>query len=73
MDDSASAFIRTDEGTTISLEVAWATNRPTNDEFFLRGTEGGVGSTAQTRRSHCLETADTAGCTTERPTSRHSG
>ncbi|CQR49494.1 MULTISPECIES: Gfo/Idh/MocA family protein [Haloferax] len=42
VDDSASAFIRTDEGTTISLEVAWATNRPTNDEFFLRGTEGGV-------------------------------
>ncbi|WP_411963902.1 Gfo/Idh/MocA family protein [Haloferax sp. YSMS24] len=42
VDDSASAFIRTAEGTTISLEVAWAVNRPTNDEFFLRGTEGGA-------------------------------
>ena len=42
VDDSASAFIRTADGTTISLEVAWAVNRPTNDEFFLHGTEGGA-------------------------------
>ncbi|WP_410767031.1 Gfo/Idh/MocA family protein [Haloferax sp. DFSO60] len=42
VDDSASAFIRCANGTTISLEVAWATNRPTNDEFFLRGTKGGA-------------------------------
>ncbi|ELZ83157.1 oxidoreductase [Haloferax elongans ATCC BAA-1513] len=52
VDDSASAFIRTAEGTTISLEVAWATNRPTNDEFFLRGTEGGA---RFDRASHELE------------------
>ncbi|KAB1193826.1 gfo/Idh/MocA family oxidoreductase [Haloferax sp. MBLA0076] len=55
VDDSASAFIRTDEGTTISLEVAWATNRPTNDEFFLRGTEGGA---RFDRASHELEFYD---------------
>ncbi|SFK84555.1 Predicted dehydrogenase [Halogranum rubrum] len=42
VDDSASAFIRCANGTTISLEVAWAANRPTNDEFFIRGTEAGA-------------------------------
>ncbi|SFG40386.1 Predicted dehydrogenase [Halopelagius inordinatus] len=42
VDDSASAFIRCEGGKTISLEVAWATNRPTNDEFFLRGTDAGA-------------------------------
>ena len=42
VDDSATAFIRTATGQTISLDVAWATNRPTNDEFILRGTEAGA-------------------------------
>ncbi|WP_224268778.1 Gfo/Idh/MocA family protein [Haloprofundus salinisoli] len=42
VDDSASAFIRSVDGQTISLEVAWATNRPTNDEFVLRGSEAGA-------------------------------
>ncbi len=42
VDDSATAFIRTAKGQTISLDVAWATNRPTNDEFILRGTEAGA-------------------------------
>lgn len=42
VDDSASAFIRCADGTTISLEVAWAANRPTNDEFVIRGTEAGA-------------------------------
>ncbi len=42
VDDSASAYIRTADGTTVSLEVAWAANRPANNEFFIRGTEGGV-------------------------------
>lgn len=42
VDDSASAFIRTAAGQTIALDVAWAVNRPTNDEFVLRGPEGGV-------------------------------
>ncbi len=39
VDDSASAFIRCADGRTISLEVAWATNRPANHEFVVRGTE----------------------------------
>ena len=51
VDDSVSAFIRTDRGQTISLDVAWATNRPTNDEFVLRGT--GAGATFD-RASHEL-------------------
>ncbi len=42
VDDSVTAFIRTANGQTISLDVAWATNRPTNDEFVLRGTEAGA-------------------------------
>ncbi len=42
VEDSATAFIRSADGQTISLEVAWATNRPTNDEFYLRGTDAGA-------------------------------
>src|SRR6056297_3624118 len=42
VDDSASAFIRTANGQTISLDIAWATNRPTNDAFVLRGTDAGA-------------------------------
>lgn len=39
VDDSASAFVRCDGNRTISLEVAWATNRPSDHEFVVRGTE----------------------------------
>ncbi len=42
VDDSVSAFIRCTEGRTVSLEVAWATNRPPTDEFVIRGTEAGA-------------------------------
>ena len=42
VDDSASALIRGADGSTVSLEVAWAANRPTNDEFVIRGTEAGA-------------------------------
>ncbi len=42
VDDSASAFVRDVDGNTISLEVAWATNRPPTDEFVVRGTEAGA-------------------------------
>jgi len=42
VEDSASAFVRAADGSTVSLEVAWATNRPTNDEFVIRGTEAGA-------------------------------
>ncbi|MDQ2049602.1 Gfo/Idh/MocA family oxidoreductase [Natronolimnohabitans sp. A-GB9] len=39
VDDSASAFIRCAGDRTVSLEVAWATNRPPTHEFVVRGTE----------------------------------
>ncbi|ELY62175.1 oxidoreductase domain-containing protein [Natronolimnohabitans innermongolicus JCM 12255] len=39
VDDSASAFIRCADDRTISLEVAWATNRPATHEFVVRGTK----------------------------------
>ena len=42
VDDSASAFIRCAGNKTISLEVAWATNRESNHEFVLHGTESGA-------------------------------
>ncbi|MFW5977604.1 MAG: Gfo/Idh/MocA family protein [Halohasta sp.] len=58
VDDSASAFIRTDEGQTISLDVAWAVNRPTNDEFVIRGTEAGA---RLDRASHELTLFESSG------------
>ncbi|RKD97041.1 putative dehydrogenase [Halopiger aswanensis] len=39
VDDSASAFVRCADDRTISLEVAWATNRPADHEFVIQGTE----------------------------------
>jgi predicted dehydrogenase len=42
VDDSASAFIRCADGSTVSLEAAWATNRPANHEFLIRGTDAGA-------------------------------
>jgi predicted dehydrogenase len=42
VEDSASAFVRLADGRTVSLEAAWAVNRPPTQEFFVRGTEGGA-------------------------------
>jgi predicted dehydrogenase len=42
VDDSVSAFVRCETGQTISLEVAWATNRPPAKELVVRGTEAGA-------------------------------
>lgn len=42
IDDSASAFIRCADNTSISLEVAWATNRPPSNKFIIRGTKAGA-------------------------------
>ena len=42
VEDSATAFIRTAGDRTVSLDVAWATNRPTNNEFVVRGTDAGA-------------------------------
>lgn len=42
VDDSVTAFLRADNGATITLEVAWETNRPSDNTFFIRGTDGGA-------------------------------
>jgi len=42
VEDSASAFIRCAGGKTVSLEVAWATNRPPEQEYVLRGSGAGA-------------------------------
>lgn len=42
VDDSASAFLRCADGTTLSIEIAWATNRPPSQEYYLRGTGAGA-------------------------------
>ncbi|WP_090379783.1 Gfo/Idh/MocA family protein [Natronobacterium texcoconense] len=42
VDDSVTAFIRCEDGQTISLEAAWATNREESMDFRVRGTEAGA-------------------------------
>ena len=42
VDDSASAFIRCADGSTIALEVAWASNRPDSQEYVVRGSGAGA-------------------------------
>lgn len=42
VEDSATAFLRTATGETVSVEIAWAANRPRTDEFVLRGTDAGA-------------------------------
>jgi predicted dehydrogenase len=42
VDDSASALVRAAGDATVSLEVAWASNRPRTTEYVIRGTEGGA-------------------------------
>ncbi len=60
VDDSVSAFVRTADGQTISLEAAWATNREESMAMHIRGTNAGarfdIGETSLT-----LLEASTAG------------
>ncbi len=42
VDDFAYAFIRCADGRTISLETAWAANRPPNDAMIVHGTDAGA-------------------------------
>ena len=42
VDDSVSAIVRFATGQSISLEVAWATNRPPANELVVRGSEAGA-------------------------------
>lgn len=60
VDDSASAFIRCADGKTITLEVAWATNRKPNEEFILRGTEAGATFDRSEEKLTIHETSSTA-------------
>lgn len=42
VEDSATAFVRCADGKTLSLEVAWATNRHPSQEVVVRGDGGGA-------------------------------
>ena len=42
VEDSATAFIRCENGTTITLDVSWATNREPNAGVVVRGTDAGA-------------------------------
>ena len=42
VEDSVSAFVRFESGQSVSLEVAWATNRPPASELVVRGTDAGA-------------------------------
>ncbi len=57
VDDSASAFIRCENDTTISLDVAWAANRPPNTTFVLHGEDAGARLDLQTGELSIFETA----------------
>jgi predicted dehydrogenase len=43
VDDSVSAFVRCADGSTVTLEVAWAANRPDSQQYYVRGKDGGAG------------------------------
>ena len=42
VDDSASAFLRTDDDRTVSVEVAWAASQESRNEVIVRGSDGGA-------------------------------
>jgi predicted dehydrogenase len=54
--DSATAFIRCADGRTISLEVAWAANRESDETFVVRGTEAGARFDLDDGSLHIFET-----------------
>lgn len=43
VDDSVTALIRCADGSTIHIEIAWASNRPRSKQYYARGPEAGVG------------------------------
>ncbi|WP_267900551.1 Gfo/Idh/MocA family protein [Halocatena pleomorpha] len=59
VDDSASAFIRCGDDTTIALDIAWAANRPPTTDVVLHGTEAGARLDLQTGELTIFETGAT--------------
>lgn len=59
VDDSASAFIRCADGSTVNLEVAWATNRPDSQQYYVRGDEAGAGLNLSENSLKLYETSTT--------------
>ncbi|MBX0303126.1 Gfo/Idh/MocA family protein [Haloarcula salinisoli] len=59
VDDSASAFIRCADGSTIALEVAWASNRPDSQEYVVRGTDAGAKLDLSSDEMELYETVST--------------
>ena len=56
VDDSVSAFVRCADGSTITLEVAWAANRPDSQQYYVRGTDGGAGLDLKSESLELYET-----------------
>ncbi len=59
VDDSASAFIRCADGSTIALEVAWASNRSDSQEYIVRGSGAGARLELSTDEMELYETVST--------------
>ncbi|MFC6755483.1 MULTISPECIES: Gfo/Idh/MocA family protein [Haloarcula] len=59
VDDSASAFIRCADGSTIALEVAWASNRPNSQEYVVRGSDAGAKLDLSSDEMELYETVST--------------
>jgi predicted dehydrogenase len=43
VDDSVTALIRCEDGSTIHIEIAWASNRPESKQYYARGPDAGIG------------------------------
>ncbi|MFD1513356.1 Gfo/Idh/MocA family protein [Halomarina rubra] len=59
VEDSASAMLRCADGRTVSLEVAWASNRPENNEIVVRGSDAGATFDHEAGELTMYETDDT--------------
>ena len=56
VDDSVSAFLRTANGQTITLEAAWASNREPSMDLVVRGSEAGAHFEIGDTDCHVLDT-----------------
>ncbi|GGL30563.1 oxidoreductase [Halarchaeum grantii] len=58
VDDSVTAYLRTESGASIALEVAWAANRPPKNEFSIQGTKAGASFDRESGELTVHETSD---------------